>query len=805
MHAAADAGGRLWLGVPNNALLRIDPQTKKVEIPELSPAPGFEFTHDELTSRAWSRATSLLAGDADTLWIGTPAGVISLDTLSISMTMFDKCNGHDYIEGTYGIAKDPRSSALWFGASELVRYDPSKQDWKRYKIEHGHEVGAGRAFAVASDGSVWIGGTHGSSRFEPEAGRWTTFRSKDGLASDQVNAIVQDTAGFIWFGTDGGVSRYDLGTGAWVTYVRPGTTRILPWLILALGLAVGGAAGALFASRRNHYLQTSPRELPLANIPTTFRAMRRYRVLDDCWSRLDLPPSRIRLVEQLAPAATATPGPIQIRALAELLGMSDPRAAEVVGFSHGIALLTATFPYPEPLNGHPIALVALDLDEARTTEPAKVRASLKAALDKAGQRFELPYLLLAAGEVPPGLLPSDLGALKIGERELRALLFAPSPERTFAGLLHARGLVALSPYATSGEVGEEQMFFGRVGLLREMLLAPQVQAIVVGPRRVGKTSLLKRLQKEIPGRHAHVEAIFVDLYGDEDYKSALRSLARNLGAKVPDDLPPEEAIAEMLRARSAETKKKCVVLFDEADGLAEADAKNGYPLLNAMRTLQAEGVCSFVLAGYLYLYRETLDQRSPLYNFATVRVVGPLEPEAARDLARVPMERLGVAYADPDLPARIAAQTGGYPSFVQTLCDALLGVLREQGDGDLVLTAAHLARAEDRVGTELRAIFAANADRDAQLLVYALLDADAFTTADAEQALSRTVGHPASRRDVENALQQLRLFGFLVDKAGSYTWAIPLLRASLRAADPAGAIEALLRPAPLSGAPHQRA
>src|SRR5262249_29983273 len=159
--------------------------------------------------------------------------------------------------------------------------------------------------------------------------------------------------------------------------------------------------------------------------------------------------------------------------------------------------------------------------------------------------------------------------------------------------------------------------------------------------------------------------IFVDLYGIREHARAARALARTLKVTPPPDADPDTAFVEILRARFQDSGKKGVVLIDEADGLIEEDANRGFPLLSAMRSLQAEEVCSFVLAGYLYLYREILNQGSPLYNFATKRLLGPLDPEAARDLARVPMERLGVDYADPDLPARIAAQTGGYPSFVQ--------------------------------------------------------------------------------------------------------------------------------------------
>jgi hypothetical protein len=147
------------------------------------------------------------------------------------------------------------------------------------------------------------------------------------------------------------------------------------------------------------------------------------------------------------------------------------------------------------------------------------------------------------------------------------------------------------------------------------------------------------------------------------------------------------------------------------------------------------------------------------------------------------MARLGIEYADPSLPARIAERTGGYPSFVQLLCDA---VIKELQGGDLTITAAHVEQAEKspRVRGELGDMFRLNAARTTQIAVYGLLDREAFTRTDAEQALSRALGR-APFSMVEQALLELRVFGFAVEQDGRFTWAIPLLREALLAAEPA--------------------
>ena len=68
------------------------------------------------------------------------------------------------------------------------------------------------------------------------------------------------------------------------------------------------------------------------------------------------------------------------------------------------------------------------------------------------------------------------------------------PQRALAALLWQRAdLRALSPYQTSGDVRDRRMFFGRDMELRELTTAGKRRAVlVIGPRKVDKSSLLRR-------------------------------------------------------------------------------------------------------------------------------------------------------------------------------------------------------------------------------------------------------------------------------------------------------------------------
>jgi len=178
------------------------------------------------------------------------------------------------------------------------------------------------------------------------------------------------------------------------------------------------------------------------------------------------------------------------------------------------------------------------------------------------------------------------------------------------------------------------MFYGRGRVVRELLTAAAPHTILVGPRRVGKTSLLRRLCEQLPARRPELELVYLDLLGIDDPERIVRELVRELVPVDPAELAGEHDLSRLAELLSEHfSARRGVVVIDEADNLVKADAARGFPLLSALRSLQSRGKCSVLLAGYWHLFRATLDYDSPLYNFAPIRRLGPLDPEDGRALA----------------------------------------------------------------------------------------------------------------------------------------------------------------------------
>jgi hypothetical protein len=437
------------------------------------------------------------------------------------------------------------------------------------------------------------------------------------------------------------------------------------------------------------------------------------------------------------------------------------------------------------LHTHILPVIGVDPDGIPTDDEPACRMAIQHTLEKLGLRFELPFLMLCRNaDKGRRLLPDDRHALIIDEPMLRELLFASQPPQTLAGLLLTRGLLALSPYSTQGEVQNPSMFYGRDRELREVMQATAPQFLLVGPRRIGKSSLLRHLQDELPRQRSSLQVVSLDLLGIGESVRLAQLLARRLQRTASPTKDAQEQAAhidDMLRSHFAAPEQPGLIMIDEADTLVEADAAVGFPLLNRLRSLQADGVCSFILAGYWYLYLRTLDQGSPVHNFATVRELGPLDEESGCILASEPMARLGITYADPALPTRIVQRTGGYPSLIQFLCDQLLKQLER--DRTLVITPAHLTQVEQSqaVHNHLVEFFRMNTGSGTQLTVSQLLEVESFTHSEAHESLERSVGRAVPLWVMGQILLQLILYGLITKTGNDYRWTIPLVRDTLLA------------------------
>lgn len=354
----------------------------------------------------------------------------------------------------------------------------------------------------------------------------------------------------------------------------------------------------------------------------------------------------------------------------------------------------------------------------------------------------------------------------LSAEELRDTIFDDRPDqRLEATMVNQLKVADLSPFDIAGGVVQESLFFGRERELRTMGDRNLRSFILVGARQMGKTTLLKALKRRLDER-PDVEVHYLTLASE----NLPYHLQHHLGETVSTDrVSPEE-----FRELATGTSVPRLWLLDETDRFVEDDARNGCPLTRVMRQLSQDGKAYFVLTGYWHLYEAAVRNRlHPLFNFAEVIRLGPLDSEGAMQLATVPMESLRLNWDSPATRERLVNGTGCRANLIVLACKALIEDLEQD---TRLLTGERLERVVDKdpdLGDALRVH-----DRLDRILVYQAISMPA-PSRNAVRTELHSAGLEASRDEYERAFDRLEMSHVLVPDPGrtnQLTMPVPFMR-----------------------------
>ncbi len=260
-----------------------------------------------------------------------------------------------------------------------------------------------------------------------------------------------------------------------------------------------------------------------------------------------------------------------------------------------------------------------------------------------------------------------------------------------------------NPYTFGVPARGEGRFFGREVELKlifdtlENVPRGQKQDIVVmGPRRIGKSSILLRLLDIAPNDFL---SIYIDLQSVEPRDpqilfvtilSKIITVFKHL--QLADVLPPFETLNlnqvpkqlqfltfgddldNLNEVIDQKQLPRLILMFDEIELLTEF---GGISTLEWFRSLiQSLSYCIFIVAGSDLLYELTLDYTSPFYNIFKTIEVRALSTEAAKLLITEPGVSIGLTYPTTEVD-RILHYTGRNPYFIQALCHYLIELLNQ--------------------------------------------------------------------------------------------------------------------------------
>jgi hypothetical protein len=340
-------------------------------------------------------------------------------------------------------------------------------------------------------------------------------------------------------------------------------------------------------------------------------------------------------------------------------------------------------------------------------------------------------------------------------------------------------LASLSPYEISSPVTGSR-FFGREYEMRTILSHPDTDYVIVGVRRIGKSSLLLELKRRL--EEIGDDSVYFfdcsDFHSADDY---IRAVVTEVDIRERERMSFQK-FPNFLRVKSHRGKRPLTFLLDEVDHLIRFDRRENWALLQALRASSNKGFCRYILTGYREAIEESLNVRAPMYNFVTRLPVANLSQKDTQRLVEVPMENLGVSFERRgDLIAQIFQQTAGHPNFVQFYCYTLVQLmdrqdLRRIGPNDLALV-----HGDQEFERYVFRTFTANTTDLEKAVVYGMVmdNGDQFTARDVDIVLKkRKVFLRAGQ--IEEACDNLRMAGVLDKQGQAFAFAIPILTRLLK-------------------------
>lgn len=251
----------------------------------------------------------------------------------------------------------------------------------------------------------------------------------------------------------------------------------------------------------------------------------------------------------------------------------------------------------------------------------------------------------------------------------------------------------MNPYTSRTMIKDPTAFVGRAAELHDVytLLAAMQSCSIVGPRRIGKSSLLYHLthsavyQSQITNHQNYIFA-FIDLQeltglGPEDFfYTAVERLTRASGGRLKSDVERDGTQAGFRRflGRVSDEGWRLVLCCDEFEMLSTN------PRFTADFFAYLRGLCSnYNLALVTSSQASLFDlchqgnlQTSQFWNIFVERALGLMPEEEARALITEPFQRASRPLPSAEV-APVLALAGRHPFFIQMACYHLfeLGVM----------------------------------------------------------------------------------------------------------------------------------
>jgi hypothetical protein len=233
---------------------------------------------------------------------------------------------------------------------------------------------------------------------------------------------------------------------------------------------------------------------------------------------------------------------------------------------------------------------------------------------------------------------------------------------------------AFSPYQRN-KPASGWRFFGREKQLRDIIDGTE-NLVVVGARRVGKTSLLVEAERRL--REDGKEVFYVDV---QECKTANEVVAEVLRVVSPREAARafkhheafQESVFSNILRRMALASGKTVLILDELGNVLSRLPKEDWSFLGLLRKWGAKPGLRFIISCFQEMYfRQQTDFEGPLINFANTMRLEVFTRKEVEEFVVAPLDfwkPLGPVRND--LLNAVISSVGSHPYFLQFFCHAL--------------------------------------------------------------------------------------------------------------------------------------
>jgi Cdc6-like AAA superfamily ATPase len=370
----------------------------------------------------------------------------------------------------------------------------------------------------------------------------------------------------------------------------------------------------------------------------------------------------------------------------------------------------------------------------------------------------------------------------IGAEEQKNVIASRRPSGELRDLISAQVPISnLSPYETRAPVTGSR-FFGRDAEVGRIISNPDTNHTILGIRRIGKTSLLREVERIIKENEDPAHVVYLecsDLLSTDDY---IREVVRKLN---PRELPRVHLqkyiffFPDFLERMARMLKSKLIFLLDEVDNLVIMQ-RGDWELFRMLRASANKGACQYIMAGFREAMKEQYLLDSPFYNFGQEIRLSEFTRQQAHELISVPMENLRVHFKNKEeVVSRIYDETAGQPNLIQYYCLILLRNLDYTGAREISPDSLFNVYADEGFRAHLLTSFMQNTENREKALVYALLAANpekpqiGFSQEAMDEAL-RQAGVKLAQADIDEACNVLTLAGVIHRKGREFYFASPV-------------------------------